>query len=79
MQLIVLLSVQHVLILLRTQTLMREWLSGKFKLSQLETFSTKVFMLTTNHKQQFQVRRLELDVCDLYRFSYKNMKEFFHL
>ena len=28
-------------------------------------------MLTANRKRQFQVRRLALDVCDLYRFSYE--------
>lgn len=40
----------------------------------LETFSTKGFMLMANCKQQFQVRHLVLDFCDLYQFSYENMK-----
>ena len=36
-------------------------------------------MLKTNCKRQFLVRHLALDVCDLYRFSYENVKELFHL
>ena len=41
-------------------------------------FSTTIFLLMANRKRQFQVRGLAFDVCGLYRFSYENMKEFFH-